>query len=54
MLSNELDELCKKNRNGSHATQANRADMLQLFVKQLGLMGFDTKECVQLKLKVDM
>lgn len=43
MLSNELAELCKKNRNGSHATQANRADMLQLFVKQLGLMGFDTK-----------
>ncbi len=43
MLSNELAELCKKNRNGSHATQANRADMLQLFVKQLGVMGFDTK-----------
>lgn len=41
-LKNELDELCKKFRTGSHATQANRRAMLHLFSDQLASIGFNT------------
>lgn len=41
-LQSELDELCKKFRTGSHATQANRRAMLHLFSDQLASIGFNT------------
>ena len=41
-LQSELDELCKKFRTGSHATQANRRAMLRLFCDQLASIGFNT------------
>lgn len=42
-LEYQFNQLCNKFREGSHATQANRRSMLQLFVEQLAKNGYDVK-----------
>jgi hypothetical protein len=39
-LNYDLEQLCSRNREGSAATQADRARMLELFAHQLEEMGF--------------
>lgn len=51
MLSNELDQLCKKNRQGSLSTQANRRAMLKMFALQLSQIGFDISKMSKHDLK---
>lgn len=43
MLRDELRSLTKHNKDGSFATQANRKSMLELFSKQLSVIGFDIR-----------
>ena len=40
-LENQFNQLCNKHREGSHATQANRRSMLQLFAEQLAKNGYN-------------
>lgn len=40
-LEYQFDQLCNKHREGSHATQANRRSMLQLFAEQLAKNGYN-------------
>ncbi|MFV5662264.1 phage integrase N-terminal domain-containing protein [Acinetobacter pittii] len=42
-LEYQFNQLCNKYREGSHATQANRRSMLQLFAEQLAKNGYDIK-----------
>ncbi len=42
-LEYQFNQLCNKFREGSHATQANRRSMLQLFAEQLAKNGYDIK-----------
>ena len=42
-LEYQFNQLCNKFREGSHATQANRRSMLQLFSEQLAKNGYDIK-----------
>mgnify|MGYP002651424904 FL=1 len=39
-LEYQLVKLCERNRDGSHATQANRKAMLSLFTEQLKDFGY--------------
>lgn len=50
-LEYELNELCNKNRAGSHATQANRRAMLKMFALQLSQIGYDIKKMSKNDLK---
>ncbi|QHI24742.1 integrase (plasmid) [Acinetobacter haemolyticus] len=50
-LEFELKELCDKNREGSHATQANRRAMLNLFTTQLAANGYNIKKMSAYDLK---
>lgn len=43
-LKYELMNLTRRNRDGSFATQANRRDMLVLFVTQLKEVGYKVRE----------
>lgn len=43
MLIFDLHALCKRNHDGSFATQSNRKSMLEMFVKQLARAGFNVK-----------
>lgn len=40
-LEYQFNQLCNKHREGSHATQANRRSMLQLFAEQLAKNGYN-------------
>ena len=42
-LEYQFNQLCNKFREGSHATQANRRSMLQLFAEQLAKNGYNVK-----------
>ena len=42
-LEYQFNQLCNKNREGSHATQANRRAMLKMFAEQLGKLGYNVK-----------
>ena len=42
-LEYQLNQLCNKHRQGSHATQANRKAMLKMFAEQLGKIGYNVK-----------
>lgn len=46
-LKYELMNLTRRNRDGSFATQANRRDMLVLFVTQLKEVGYKVRELGQ-------
>jgi len=50
-LNYELREITKRNRDGSHATQANRHDYLQLIARQLHHLGYKGMGTTSLKLK---
>lgn len=50
-LEFELQELCDKNREGSHATQANRRAMLSLFATQIAANGYNIKNMSAYDLK---
>lgn len=50
-LEFELQELCNKHREGSHATQANRRAMLNLFATQLAANGYNIKNMSAYDLK---
>lgn len=50
-LDYELNELCSKNRAGSHATQANRRAMLKMFALQLAEIGYDIRKMSKNDLK---
>jgi len=39
-LNHQLKQLCRRNRDGSHATQRDRERMLSLIVDQLHALGF--------------
>ena len=39
-LNYELKQICKRNRDGSYATQRDRRRALDLMAKQLAQMGF--------------
>lgn len=43
-LEYKLTQICNRNRDGSHATQANRRAMLSLFIQQLKELGYKVKE----------
>lgn len=43
-LEYQLFQICERNRDGSHATQANRKSMLSLFTEQLKASGFKIKK----------
>lgn len=42
-LEYQLNQICNKFREGSHATQANRKAMLKMFAHQLAANGYNTK-----------
>ena len=48
-LNYELKQLCKHNRDGSYATQANRERILTLIANQLREMGFVNMRAQSLK-----
>ena len=50
-LNYELKQLCKHNRDGSFATQANRERILTLIANQLREMGFVNMHVQTLKAK---
>ena len=50
-LNYELKQLCHRNRDGSHGTQADRAHMLQLIADQLHEAGFKDLRATGLKPK---
>ena len=50
-LNYELKQLCKHNRDGSFATQANRERILTLIANQLREMGFVNMHVQSLKTK---
>ncbi|HAV4234770.1 MULTISPECIES: phage integrase N-terminal domain-containing protein [Acinetobacter] len=50
-LEYQLKQLCDKFREGSHATQANRRSMLNLFAKQLAANGYNIKNMSAYDLK---
>lgn len=50
-LNYELKELCKNNRDGSYATQANRKDILQKIANDLRHLGYFHMQCRSLKEK---
>ncbi|MCP3878731.1 MAG: integrase, partial [Sulfitobacter sp.] len=39
-LNHQLKQLCRRNRDGSHATQRDRERMLSLIADQLHVLGF--------------
>ena len=43
-LEYQLVKLCERNRDGSHATQANRKAMLSLFSEQLKECGYKVNQ----------
>ena len=50
-LNYQLKELCRKNRDGSHATQAQRLALLTLMANQLHELGYRQMEAQSLKPK---
>ncbi len=50
-LNHQLKQLCRRNRDGSYATQADRERMLALFANQLHEMGFRRLRAESLKPK---
>ncbi len=50
-LNYQLKQLCRRNRDGSYATQADRERMLALFANQLHEMGFRRLRAESLKPK---
>ena len=43
-LELQLMQICRRNRDGSFATQSNRREMLSLFSRQLKEMGYKVKQ----------
>jgi len=50
-LAYDLNQLCNRNRDGSHTTQADRRRSLQLMARQLREMGFQRLSATSLKEK---
>lgn len=50
-LETQLNQLCKKHRKGSHATQANRRAMFKMFARQLQECGYNTFRMAAFDLK---
>ena len=50
-LNHQLKQLCRRNRDGSHATQRDRERMLSLIADQLHVLGFRGMSARSLKPK---
>ena len=50
-LNHQLKQLCRRNRDGSHATQRDRERMLSLIADQLHTLGFRGMSTRSLKSK---
>lgn len=50
-LNYQLKMLCRRNRDGSHSTQANRERILTLIANQLDELGFSNLKAINLKQK---